>query len=179
MEGIDLNKYYVEVSIMNNKRKDVFVKLPKTQKELEYSLMRMEVAEENQLKYTTFNKKIKSIKSIKKVDIITIKKPTNIYYLNMYLNLLKDKNINFASKKMEITTSILQKEIAKLIEAENEKLNYDEIKSFLEENNSRGNKEEQPTKKSKEKKKDKPKKIKFSIKELQRQHRERKGNYEK
>lgn len=160
--SIDLNKYHIEVSINDLRRKKVFIKLPITEKSLELSLINNNVSEEPN--YINLDSNINSVIDIKKVNNVVMKKPINIYYLNMYLNILKQKNIDFASEKIEINTATLKEKISCLIDTKNKELNYDEIKKILEEKNQ-----------SKEMTTPIKKAPIFSIKDLQREHIERKA----
>lgn len=165
---IDLNKYHIEVSIGNMFTKDIFIKLPKTEQSLEYSLLANHVSEEDKLGYEKFDTSIKSVTGIKRVDNLIINKPTNIYYLNLYLNILKEKNMYLPSEELQVTTSLLQEKISDLIQSDNKNMTYNEMKIFLE--------EEKKPNESKDKTDNADKAPRFSIKTLQEKHIERKGN---
>lgn len=146
---------------MNNiKGKEVAIKLPISEASLEHSLLTILLFKDDMLGYKNYDTEFMSVINIIRVKNITINKPTNIYYLNLYLNILKEKRINLPSEYMTITTDILKEKIAVLIGASNKSMNYNEIKQFI-------------NKGDKTKKTQKPM---FNIKSLQKKHIERKAN---
>lgn len=162
---IDLNRYHVEAIIKNNRMQEVSVKLPKTEESLEHSLLQKRIAEENVLGYKSFDKKLKSVLSLKQIDNINIEPPMNIYYLNLYLNLLKEKNIKLDTKKDTWNTEIIQTRIAELLDCES--MNYEGFLSYMKD----GRNKEQKDNSKPDKPKEKPL---FSIDKLQKRHIERK-----
>lgn len=181
---INLNLYFVEGIIKNNRFEDVEIKLPLSEESLKHSLINKKIITEELVEYQNFDIPTRSVIAIKKVDNIILTPPTNIYYLNLYLNLLKEKNIYLPSEKLKLTTEILQEKIADLIEAKNKSMNYDEIKEFIarkkkeQEAKSEQIKAEQEAKAEQTKQVTKNTKPRFSIQELQKRHMERKGSNE-
>lgn len=166
---IDLNKYYIEAVIKNIENKEVFIKLPITEESLEHTLVQKNIISEEFLGYKNFEMKLKSVLKLNRIKNIEIKKPTNIYYLNLYLNLLKEKNIALDDTKHdEWNTEILQSRIAELLDSKI--MNYEAYTNYL--NNQIQAMNEQKAKNTKQ---DKPKeKPLFSIRDLQKRHIERK-----
>ena len=68
--------------------KEVAIKLPNTEKGLKHSLRLNEIADEEEINYTNFEHKLKSVLYLYNIDTIKIEAPLNIFYLNLYLNLL-------------------------------------------------------------------------------------------
>lgn len=181
---INLNLYFVEGIIKNNRFEDVEIKLPLSEESLKHSLINKKIITEELVEYQNFDIPTRSVIAIKKVDNIILTPPTNIYYLNLYLNLLKEKNIYLPSEKLKLTTEILQEKIADLIEAKNKSMNYDEIKEFIarkkkeQEIKSEQAKAKQEAKAEQTKQVTKNTKPRFSIQELQKRQMERKGSNE-
>lgn len=170
--SINLKKYYIEIVMKNMDFKEVIIKLPITDESLEKALLKILQIEKDMLGYKNFDTELMSVLDIIKVDNIEIKKPTNIYYLNLYLNILKDKDINLSSEKMIITTDILKEKITDLLKIQNKDMNFEEIKNFIKENNKLDNPKEE-TKEINEVIKNQ--KTMFTVKQLQKIHNERKG----
>lgn len=85
-----------------------------------------------------------------------IEEPTNLFYLNTYFMILKERDLYVPEEEIVITTDKLKEMISELIDIEILDLNLQEIHDRL------------------LKKEDKPKKKPmFSIKEMQREHMER------
>ena len=120
-----------------------------------------------------FELKIKSILALERIDTIKIKAPLNIYYLNMYLNLLKEKNIKLDTKEDEWNTEIIKSRIAELLNTNS--MNYDDFVNYITDTKTQEQKNEAEPNDTKE---DKPKKKPmYTIAELQKRHLERKrGN---
>lgn len=105
------------------------------------------------------------MKSVIDIEIrnFNIKKPTNIYYLNCYLDILKFKGLELPEEEIDITTDKLKEMIADLLNSNNKVMDLTEIYDLINNDQSATTKETST------------KKPIFSIKELQRQHLERKG----
>ena len=160
---------YITVTINNLKFKEVELKLPMKNKDLQEILIRKEVAEVEQSSIEYFDNPLKSIKNIE-IKNFHIKGSTNIYYLNSYLDILKYKDLSLPEEDVNITTEKLKEMIAVILKIENINLNLDEIYNLLNKeitNNNKINKEEKPKKSTK--------KPQFSIKDLLKKHIERKG----
>lgn len=170
--SINLKKYYIEIVMKNMDFKEVIIKLPITDESLEKALLKILQIEKDMLGYKNFDTELMSVLDIIKVDNIEIKKPTNIYYLNLYLNILKDKDINLSSEKMIITTDILKEKITDLLEIQNKDMNFEEIKNFIKENNKLDDLKEETEEINEVIKNQKPM---FTVKQLQKIHNERKG----
>lgn len=170
--GIDLRKYYIEIVMNNMDFKEITIKLPITNESLEKALLKILLIERDMLGYKNFDTELMSVLDIVKVDNITIEKPTNIYYLNLYLNILKEKNINLPSEDMVITTEILKEKIANLLKLPRKDMNFEEITDFITEQETSNNSKEIKTE---TKQVTKSRQTKFSVKQLQKIHNERKG----
>ena len=160
---------YITVTINNLKFKEVELKLPMKNKDLQEILIRKEVAEAEQSSIEYFDNPLKSIKNIE-VKNFYIKGSTNIYYLNSYLDILKYKDLSVPEEDIDITTEKLKEMIAVILKVDNVNLNLDEIYNLVNKeitNNNKTNKEEKPKKSTK--------KPQFSIKDLLKKHIERKG----
>lgn len=170
---IDLNMYHIKATLKNNRREEVAVKLPNSVEGLEQSLILNKITDEDNLGYENFELKIKSILALERIDTIKIKAPLNIYYLNMYLNLLKEKNIKLDTKEDEWNTEIIKSRIAELLNTNS--MNYDDFVNYITDTKTQEQKNEAEPNDTKE---DKPKKKPmYTIAELQKRHLERKrGN---
>lgn len=160
---------YITVTINNLKFKEVELKLPMKNKDLQEILIRKEVAEVEQSSIEYFDNPLKSIKNIE-IKNFHIKGSTNIYYLNSYLDILKYKDLSVPEEDIDITTEKLKEMIAVILKVDNVNLNLDEIYNLVNKeitNNNKTNKEEKPKKSTK--------KPQFSIKDLLKKHIERKG----
>ena len=58
---IDLNQNHIEAVIGNLEMKEVAIKLPNTEKGLKHSLRLNEIADEEEINYTNFEHKLKSV----------------------------------------------------------------------------------------------------------------------
>lgn len=176
--GIDLNKSRINGIIVNGVGKEVTIPLVITDESLKKTLINKDITPIEFAKYKTFNNKRKSILRLEKINNFKFTKVTNVFYLNEYLNILKEKNIELPSEETELNTDIIKEKIAYLLGSDKKDMNLDEIKQYrktLDTENAKDtkNKTENITKKSKPKKED----LVFDIKELQKQHLERKlGN---
>lgn len=157
---------YVDVVIKNFQRKDIKIKLPKKNKDLQKVLIKTEVTEIDKSAIKDLDNILKSVVDIE-IKNFKIKKPTNIYYLNCYLEILKEQELDLPEDYLEINTSNLKKMIADLLGSENKNMSLEEIYEVI-------NKDLPEAKNIKENEgmKERPR---FSIKELQRKYRERKG----
>ena len=88
---------------------------------------------------------------------------TNLFYLNAYFLTLKERNLHIPEEELVITTDKLKEMIAELLDIRIEELNLQRIRDTLQ-------KKEVEVEQQEEKPKKKPM---FSIKEMQREHRER------
>ena len=88
---------------------------------------------------------------------------TNLFYLNVYFLILKERDLHVPDDELVITTDKLKEMIAELLDIEIEDLNLQRIHDTLQ-------KKEVEVEQQEEKPKKKPM---FSIKEMQREHRER------
>lgn len=168
---IDLREHHIKAVIKDNRNKETNVKLPITHDSLEKALVEKDIISADSLNYTTFDKSIKSVLELFQVKNIRIKTPTNIYYLNLYLNLLKQQNIKLDDEEIEEwNTEILKSKIADLLNTS--KMNYDEFINLLKNKESEATSEDEGTK-EKNKSKEKPL---YSISKLKKRHIERKGS---
>src|SRR5699024_12670146 len=88
---------------------------------------------------------------------------TNLFYLHDYLLTLKERNLHIPEEELVITTDKLKEMIAELLDIRIEELNLQRIRDTLQ-------KKEVEVEQQEEKPRKKPM---FSIKEMQREHRER------
>lgn len=174
--NINLNKYHVKIIMKNINLEEVSIKLPITDKSLEKALIKILLIEKDMLGYENFDTEFMSVLDIVKVDNIKIEKPTNIYYLNLYLNILKQKNIDLTSEKKVITTDFLKEDIANLLKSSRKDMDYKELKELMLEENKFNKKDLE--KKQKTRKKSENGKLRFTIPQLQRFHNEGKGKNE-
>ena len=125
---IDLNQYHIEIKILNIELEEVYIKLPKSEESLEFSLLEKKiVTNTNTLGYLNFENKMKSVKGFKKLNI-EVEEPLNIYYLNLYLNLLKERDIKLEENE-KLSTEILKSKISSLLKLE-DILDYQQIKDL-------------------------------------------------
>lgn len=174
--NINLNKYHVKIIMKNINLEEVSIKLPITDKSLEKALIKILLIEKDMLGYENFDTEFMSVLDIVKVDNIKIEKPTNIYYLNLYLNILKQKNIDLTSEKKVITTDFLKEDIANLLKSSRKDMDYKELKELMLEENKFNKKDLE--KKQKTRKKSENGKLRFTIPQLQRFNNEGKGKNE-
>lgn len=167
---IDLNQHHIEAVIRNLEMKEVAIKLPNTEKGLKHSLRLNEIADEEEINYTNFEHKLKSVLYLYNIDTIKIEAPLNIFYLNLYLNLLKERNIELNTKEDEWNTEVIKSKIAELLNTDS--MNYDDFVKHIKDTKAKEHQNKEPKEKEQE---NKPKKKPmFSIKEMQREHLERK-----
>src|SRR5699024_6971344 len=88
---------------------------------------------------------------------------TNLFYLNAYFLTLKERDLHVAEEGLVITTDKLKEMIAELLDIRIDELNLQRIRDTLQ-------KKEVEVEQQEEKPRKKPM---FSIKEMQREHRER------
>ena len=88
---------------------------------------------------------------------------TNLFYLHAYFLTLKERNLHIPEEELVITTDKFNEMIAELLDIRIEELNLQRIRDTLQ-------KKEVEVEQQEEKPKKKPM---FSIKEMQREHRER------
>lgn len=175
-KGINLNKYHVKFIMKNINLEEVSIKLPITDRSLEKALIKILLIEKDMLGYENFDTEFMSVLDIVKVDNIKIEKPTNIYYLNLYLNILKEKNINLTSENKVIRTEFLKEEIANLLKSSRKNMDYKELKELMLKENKFSKKELEE--KQKTRKNSDNGKLRFTIPQLQRLHNEGKGKNE-
>src|SRR5699024_6653324 len=97
------------------------------------------------------------------ISNFTIEKPMNLFYLNAYFMILKKRDLHVPEEELIITTDKLKEMIAELLDIRIEELNLQRIRDTLQ-------KKEVEVEQQEEKPRKKPM---FSIKEMQREHRER------
>src|SRR5699024_11107639 len=97
------------------------------------------------------------------INNFTIEEPTNLFYLNAYFMILKERDLHVPEEELVITTDKLKEMIAELLDIRIEELNLQRIRDTLQ-------KKEVEVEQQEEKPRKKPM---FSIKEMQREHRER------
>lgn len=160
---------YIKVMIKDLGMNEVYLKLPMANKDLETILLKNEITEVGQTSVEHFDSIMKSVINIE-IKNFTIKQPTNIYYLNTYLEILKKNNQELPSEPIVITTVKLKEMIAETLGVVNKNMTLEEIynviNSVVEADDSKqistrsDNKDGKPL---------------FSIKKLQEIHLERKG----
>lgn len=190
--SINLNKYKIEVVINTVEGEQKTIKLPLFKESFQKALTNILLADKDTFNYKFFNSEFMSVRKIKKIDNIKINIPTNVFYLNLYLNILKNKNIDFADEEMILTTDILKEKIVDLLELENKNYNYDELKKEAERKFTNENEDqdidEVPDKidvndtrssveTNDEISEDEP--LTISIEKIRQVHRERKAEYER
>lgn len=182
--SVNLNKHYVEAVIFNLMAKEQKIKLPISRQSLNKALLEFNIIKESDLSVEAFDKPINTVRRIEKLNDFKIESPTNIYYLNEYLTILKEKELSL-SAKMIINTKKLKEEISTLLNMKNSNPSLKEIVqarkgnqiSSSSENKKQENQKEQT---DDEKKKSKPKTEKkekpmFRIDDILRKQRERKS----
>lgn len=171
---IDLRENHIQAVIKDLRHKEKKIKLPITHDSLEKALVEKDIVSTDSLTYTNFDMTIKSVLELFQVNNIKIKTPTNIYYLNLYLNLLKQQNINLDDDEIvEWNTEILKSKIADLLNTSI--MNYDEFIDLLKNKESEATSENEETKENEVKDKSKEKPL-YSISKLKKRHIERKGS---
>lgn len=170
--SVDLNKYFIEIMMSDIDKTPTLIKVPITDNSLKHALLNKLKLSKEDLKYENHNLKSMSVLEIIKVNHVKIEKPTNVYDLNLYLNILKEKNINFAQEEITISNDFLRDEIHFLLEVTNEKKEYTELKKLFEQQKISKEKPQEQKEESEEKPKEKPI---FTIKQLTEKHNERKG----
>ena len=93
---------------------------------------------------------------------------TNLFYLHAYFLTLKERDLHVPEEELIITTDKLKEMIAELLDIEIHGLNLQKIHDALLEKEVKDEEQNEKTKNDKPKKKPM-----FSIKEMQREHRER------
>ena len=154
---------YVETYLMNPLDDEVMVKIPKTYESLRNwiadpeSNFNVEDAIDESFDAENFGEFLYSVTGIE-INNFTIKEPTNLFYLNAYFMILKQRHLHVLDEELLITTDKLKEMIAELLDLEIEDLNLQKVYDAL------LKKEDEV-----EEREDKPKKKPmFSIKEMQR-----------
>ena len=159
---------YVETYLMNPLDDEVMVKIPKTYESLRKwiadpeSNFNVEGAIDESFDAENFGEFLYSVTGIE-INNFTIEEPTNLFYLNAYFMILKERNLHIPEEELVITTDKLKEMIAELLDIRIEELNLQRIRDTLQ-------KKEVEVEQQEEKPRKKPM---FSIKEMQREHRER------
>lgn len=159
---------YVETYLMNPLDDEVMVKIPKTYESLRNwiadpeSNFNVEGAIDESFDAENFGEFLYSVTGIE-INNFTIEEPTNLFYLNAYFMILKERGLHVPEEELIITTDKLKEMIAELLDIRIEELNLQRIRDTLQ-------KKEVEVEQQEEKPKKKPM---FSIKEMQREHRER------
>ena len=159
---------YVKAYLMNPLDDEVMVKIPKTYESLRKwiadpeSNFNVEGAIDESFDAENFGEFLYSVTGIE-INNFTIEEPTNLFYLNAYFMILKERNLHIPEEELVITTDKLKEMIAELLDIRIEELNLQRIRDTLQ-------KKEVEVEQQEEKPRKKPM---FSIKEMQREHRER------
>lgn len=148
---------------------EVTLKLPMDNTDLQQILIKKEITEAGQSSVQHFDNNMKTVIDIE-IRNFAIKPPTNIYYLNTYLEIMKIDNKELPSEPIEITTVKLKEMIADLLGVENKDMTLEEIYNVV-----NGTVEVSSSKEVSNETRNKEKKPLFSIKKLQKKHLERKG----
>src|SRR5699024_455567 len=98
------------------------------------------------------------------ISNFTIEKPMNLFYLNAYFMILKKRDLHVPEEELIITTDKLKEMIAELLDLEVQELTLQKVHDTL------LKKEDEVVEQEVDRPKKKPI---FSIKEMQREHRER------
>ena len=161
---------YIETYLMNPLDDEVMVKIPKTYESLRNwiadpeSNFNVEGAIDESFDAENFGEFLYSVTGIE-INNFTIEEPTNLFYLNAYFLILKERDLHVPDEELVITTDKLKEMIAELLDLEIQELNLQKVHDALLKKEDEVEVEEQE---------DKPKKKPmFSIKEMQREHRER------
>lgn len=156
------------------------IKLPKKRKDLEEILLDNNTIEKGEeIKVEHFNNTFISVKDIEIKNFkikATTKNTTNIFYLNVYFEILKSKNLDVPEEEIEIDTIVLKEMISDLLNANNKNIDIEEIYKIINcsEDKEEQNEEEKielETNSDENKVKERPV---FSIKKLQQRRMERK-----
>lgn len=148
---------------------EVTLKLPMNNTDLQKILLKKEITEVGQTSVQHFDADLKSVIGIE-IRNFAIKPPTNIYYLNTYLEIMKNNNQELPSEPIEITTLKLKEMIANILGVDNKNMTLEEIYNVI-----NGTLEVDTSKGIISGTKNKDGKPLFSIKKLQEIHLERKG----
>lgn len=159
---------YVETYLMNPLDDEVMVKIPKTYESLRNwiadpeSNFNVEDAIDESFDAENFGEFLYSVTGIE-INNFTIEEPTNLFYLNTYFMILKERDFHVPEEELVITTDKLKEMIAELLDLEVQDIKLQKIhETFF--------KKEVQVEEQEDKPKKKPM---FSIKEMQREHRER------
>lgn len=159
---------YVETYLMNPLDDEVMVKIPKTYESLRNwiadpeSNFNVEGTIDESFDAENFGEFLYSVTGIE-INNFTIEEPTNLFYLNVYFLILKERDLHVPDEELVITTDKLKEMIAEMLDIRIEELNLQRIRDTLQ-------KKEVEVEQQEEKPRKKPM---FSIKEMQREHRER------
>lgn len=159
---------YIKTYLMNPLDDEVMVKLPKTYESLRNwiadpeSNFNVEGTIDKSFDSESFGEFLYSVAGIE-IRNFKINEPTNLFYLNAYFMTLKERDLHVPEEELVITTDKLKEMIAELLDIEIEDLNLQRIHDTLQ-------KKEDELEEQEDRPKKKPM---FSIKEMQREHRER------
>ena len=151
----------VKVYLVNLDREEIVLSLPVKNSELRELLIAKKVVEANQSEVKHLDSPLKSVTATE-IRHFTIRKPTNVYYLNSYLLFLKEMNLDLPEDPLEVTTGRLKQLMATVLHLDRKDMTLEEIYSVINSTNQC------------ETKKTKNGKPIFSIRQLQSDNKERK-----
>ena len=144
---------YIDIVIGNMAFKTFDLKLPKTRENLEKVLIDNEISEE--IEVELFDNPLNSVKEIEIKNFKikeTTENPTNVFYLNVYLQILKTNKLDVPEKEIEIDTIVLKEMISDLLNADNKDIDIEEIYKKINGSEDQEEKEEETIEKMKNKK---------------------------
>ncbi|CAD2079746.1 hypothetical protein GCM10007358_16620 [Phocicoccus schoeneichii] len=127
---------YVETYLMNPLDDEMMVKIPKTYESLRNGIadpesnFNVEGAIDTSFDTENFGEFLYSVTSIE-INNFTIEEPTNLFYLNAYFMILKERNLLILEEELVITTDKLKEMIAELLDIRIEDLNLQRIHDTL------------------------------------------------
>jgi|SRR5699024_5141247 len=159
---------FVKTYLMNPLDDEVMVEIPKTYESLRNWIadpeanFNVEGTIDKSFDAESFGEFLYSVIGIE-INNVTIEEPTNLFYLNAYFLILKERDLHVPEEELVITTDKLKEMITELLDIRIEDLNLQRIHDTLQKKEDKVEEQE-----------DRPKKKPmFSIKEMQREHRER------
>lgn len=127
---------YIKAYLLNPSEEEIMIKIPRSYEMLRNVMVnpRFKFNVDNTLDDTfdaeSFGELLYSATDID-IRNFTIEEPTNIFYLNAYFMILKERKLPIPGEELVITTEKLKKMIAELLNIENQDLNLEKVHGVI------------------------------------------------
>lgn len=133
---------FVKAYLLNPAEEKVMVKIPRAYESLRefivepYFKFNVDDTIEKSFDAENFGEFLYSVTDVE-IRNFTIEEPTNIFYLNAYFMILKERKLHVPEEELVITTEKLKRMIAELLNIENKDLNLQRIHDVIQGNESK------------------------------------------